>query len=79
MKLTVSLDASPAVRKLAREVERNCVGVFPTSPTRLVSYPSTDLPNPADYPFAMVWLSDLLTIAASDGAYWYPYTKGTHL
>lgn len=76
MKLSVAPGSPSSVVALARDVERQCVPVYPDAPIRLPVFPSTALPSAATYAHGLVWVSDLETLAASDGANWYQYTKG---
>lgn len=74
MKLNVAPGSTVAA--LAREVERQCVPVFPDAPVRLPVFTSATLPSAADYAHGLVWVSDLDTLAASNGTQWFRYTKG---
>lgn len=61
------------------EIEKAFVPVSPKSPVKLPSYDSSSiagLPDPKKYSGALIWISNLSTVAVSDGTDWYPIDLG---
>lgn len=60
-----------------RDIERSYAPLFPKTPLRLASYLSTSLPNASDYPQGLIWISNLNTVAISNGTQWIKLTMGS--
>lgn len=57
-------------QRLALRLVRTFLNLFPTAPVRLWSVQQSDLPDPSDWPGAVVYVTDLAKLAVSDGTAW---------
>lgn len=76
--LTLPTKYSDLCRVFA-QIERSFVWVVPTDPVALPPFLSTALPAATINRAKLIYVTDINTVAFSDGAFWYPLTKGPHL
>lgn len=58
------------MKRFAASLEEGYVQSSPTRPQLLTRLVSTNLPNAADWPYCLVILTDLNTVAMSTGSAW---------
>jgi len=67
---TLDSTAPDWMKRFAASLEDGYVQAAPTRPQLLSRFVSTDLPNPIDWPWCIIALTDLETVAMSTGAAW---------
>ena len=78
MKLRAPEDAPQSMHKFARRIVEAIMEPWDT-PLRLQPYTVATLPPASKWVGGMVLVSDIPTIALSDGTDWYPITLGAAL
>lgn len=81
-KILIPRDAPDWLFNVIGEIEQTFVRVAPRIPVKLPSYDSSlpaGLPSAVKYPGTAIWITNLNTIAVSDGTHWFPVTLGAHL
>lgn len=76
--LAAPAGAPPWFPEVLLNISQRFLEKFPSTPVQLASFPSTDLPDAVKYRGCLIYVSDTNFIAMSDGAFWYPLTKGAH-
>lgn len=68
--LLLETNAPPWARRFRDDIEKTFVSRFPQRPVRLWSVPQAGLPPAEDWPFGVVWVSDLGKLGVSNGVAW---------
>lgn len=68
--VTLSAEAPQWARRAFADAEQGYVFASPSKPQLLPQFLSTSLPNPADWVWCAVVLTDLPTLAFSNGTAW---------
>lgn len=62
--------APPWAQRLVLVLQQTFLPLRPIQPTRLWPVVSADLPDPGDWPGALVYVTDLAKVGVSDGVAW---------
>jgi hypothetical protein len=74
--LLVEPGAPQWAQRLGQRLVKTFLNLFPTAPVRLWKAPQAELPDPAAWAGAILFVSDLGKLAVSDGAAWTDVTGG---
>lgn len=79
MAITLPSGAPNWLREVTKQIEAQFVERYPTIPVKLPAFQSTNLPDPAKYKAALIWVDDLNVPAVSTGSAWKEITLGSTL